>query len=115
LISYVELGTIADVKGGKRLPKGINLIAEPNSHPYIRVRDLNNAIFASLSQEYEHVDDETQKLISRYVVSTNSFPNHRTDHQYPVRSCYEYTRQGVAVEYLPEKPKPEHRPAEASA
>ena len=22
------------------------------------------------------------------------------------------TRQGVAVEYLPEKPKPEHRPAE---
>ena len=25
------------------------------------------------------------------------------------------TRQGVAVEYLPEKPKPEHRPAEAIA
>ena len=30
--------------------------------------------------------------------------NHRVD-----------TRQGVAVEYLPEKPKPEHRPAEAIA
>lgn len=25
------------------------------------------------------------------------------------------TRQGVAVEYLPEKPKPEHRPAAAIA
>ena len=30
--------------------------------------------------------------------------NHRVD-----------TRQGVAVEYLPEKPRPEHRPAEAIA
>lgn len=70
-ISYVELGLLADVKGGKRLPKGVNLITVPNSHPYIRVRDLNNVIFASLSTEYEYVDDETQKSISRYVVSTD--------------------------------------------
>lgn len=70
-ISYAELGSLADVKGGKRLPKGVNLITVPNSHPYIRVRDLNNTIFASLSTEYEYVDDETQKSISRYVVSTD--------------------------------------------
>lgn len=70
-ISYAELGSMADVKGGKRLPKGINLTTVPNSHPYIRVRDLNNTVFASLSTEYEYVDDETQKSISRYTVSKN--------------------------------------------
>lgn len=48
-ITTVNLGEIADVKGGKRLPKGVNLIDIPNAHPYIRVRDLNNALFASLA------------------------------------------------------------------
>lgn len=68
-VKYAELGSIADVKGGKRLPKGVNLISKPNNHPYIRVRDLNNVIFASLSPEYEYVDDETQRTIARYIVS----------------------------------------------
>lgn len=70
-ISNVELGSLADVKGGKRLPKGVNLITVPNNHPYIRVRDLNNTVFASLSKDYEYVDEETQKSISRYIVSTD--------------------------------------------
>lgn len=69
-ISFAELGSLVDVKGGKRLPKGVNLITKPNSHPYIRVRDLNNVIFASLSSDYEYVDDETQKSIARYITST---------------------------------------------
>lgn len=68
-ISFVELSSLADVKGGKRLPKGVNLISKPNSHPYIRVRNLNNMIFASLSSNYEYVDDETQKSIARYITS----------------------------------------------
>ncbi len=70
-LSYIELGSLAEVKGGKRLPKGVNLITAPNQHPYIRVRDLNNAVFASLSKDYEYVDNETQKSISRYIVSTD--------------------------------------------
>lgn len=69
-ITTVNLGEIADVKGGKRLPKGVNLIDIPNAHPYIRVRDLNNALFASLTPNYAYVDEETQKSISRYIVST---------------------------------------------
>ena len=69
-VFYVELGSLADVKGGKRLPKGVNLVTAPNQHPYIRVRDLNNAVFASLSNDYEYVDNETQQSISRYIVST---------------------------------------------
>ena len=70
-ITLTELGELADIKGGKRLPKGINLTNIPNSHPYIRVRDLNNVVFASLSTNYEYVDDETQKTISRYITTTN--------------------------------------------
>lgn len=69
-VVYAELGSLAEVKGGKRLPKGVNLVTTPNQHPYIRVRDLNNAVFASLSNDYEYVDDETQQSISRYIVST---------------------------------------------
>lgn len=70
-ITLAELGELADIKGGKRLPKGINLTNIPNSHPYIRVRDLNNVVFASLSTNYEYVNDETQKTISRYITTTN--------------------------------------------
>ena len=61
-ITTVNLGKIADVKGGKRLPKGVNLIDIPNTHPYIRVRDLNNVLFASLTPDYAYVDEETQKV-----------------------------------------------------
>ena len=69
-VTTVNLGEIADVKGGKRLPKGVNLIDIQNTHPYIRVRDLNNVLFASLTPDYAYVDEETQKSISRYIVST---------------------------------------------
>ena len=64
----VSLGEIATVKGGKRLPKGINLITSPNRHPYIRVRDLNGEKTLELNSNYEYVDDVTQKTISRYTV-----------------------------------------------
>jgi len=64
----VRLGDVADVKGGKRLPKGKQLINTPNTHPYIRVRDLGKSKYLQLNSEYEFVDDETQKSISRYIV-----------------------------------------------
>ena len=68
MIETVKLGDVATVKGGKRLPKGTNLITTPNSHPYIRVHDLNNQSTLELNDDFEYVDDETQKSISRYIV-----------------------------------------------
>ena len=68
MIETVKLGDVATVKGGKRLPKGTNLITTPNSHPYIRVRVLNNQSTLELNDDFEYVDDETQKSISRYIV-----------------------------------------------
>lgn len=62
------IGDIAKVKGGKRLPKGKNLISIPNSHPYIRIRDLGKSKILELTDDYEFVDDATQSTISKYVV-----------------------------------------------
>ena len=67
----VKLGDVATVKGGKRLPKNVNLINTPNTHPYIRVRDLNDRITLELNDSFLYVDDETQKGISRYVVNSD--------------------------------------------
>ena len=61
MVKTVKLGELALVKGGKRLPKGVNLITTPNSHPYIRVRDLNNRHTLELNSDFEYVDDETHK------------------------------------------------------
>lgn len=67
----VKLGDIADVKGGKRLPKGVSLISQPNKHPYIRIRDIGASKYLELTQDYEYVDDVTQQSIKRYIVNTN--------------------------------------------
>lgn len=66
-----KLGEIVMVKGGKRLPKGVNLIKTPNSHPYIRVRDLGKQKTIELDHNFEFIDTETQKSISKYIVNTN--------------------------------------------
>lgn len=65
----IKLGDLATVKGGKRLPKGSNLTTQRNSHPYIRIRDLGKSKILQLNSEYEYVDDETQKTISRYITN----------------------------------------------
>jgi type I restriction enzyme S subunit len=66
----VKLGEISLIKGGKRLPKGINLLNEKNNHPYIRVKDLNGQKKLCLNNTFQYVDDETQQKISKYIVNT---------------------------------------------
>ena len=63
-----KLGELATIKGGKRLPKGVLLQRTPNSHPYIRIRDLGKTRILELDSTYEYVDDLTQKCIARYIV-----------------------------------------------
>lgn len=65
----IRLGDVAEIKGGKRLPKGKQLSAIPNNHPYIKVKNMGQQKVLQLNSEYEYVDDETQKSISRYIVS----------------------------------------------
>ncbi|EGQ8130981.1 restriction endonuclease subunit S [Vibrio parahaemolyticus] len=68
-MSYKILGELVKIKGGKRLPKGAQLQSEPNSHPYIRVRDMGNKYIPQNGLEY--VPDDVFPSISRYIVKTN--------------------------------------------
>ena len=63
------LGEVCEIKGGKRLPKGMELVDTPNNHPYIRVADMSDERFVSLSDEFQYVEDEVQKEIKRYIVN----------------------------------------------
>ncbi|MBY7893124.1 restriction endonuclease subunit S [Vibrio fluvialis] len=68
-MSYKTLGELVKIKGGKRLPKGAQLQSEPNSHPYIRVRDMGEKYIPEHGLEY--VPDEVFPSIGRYIVNTN--------------------------------------------
>ena len=63
----VKIEQIADVKGGKRLPKGESLIEEPTPYPYIRVSDMymGGINLANILYVPEHI----QSAISRYTIS----------------------------------------------
>ena len=63
------LGDFVQIKGGKRLPKGIGLQTIPNGHPYIRIRDMGKCKILNLNSDYEYVDDTTHESISRYIVN----------------------------------------------
>tara|TARA_B110000008_G_scaffold211214_1_gene210081 strand:- start:693 stop:2000 length:1308 start_codon:yes stop_codon:yes gene_type:complete len=54
------------VKGGKRLPKGHQLLQSKTKHPYIRTRDLNDHKINV--NEIEYITPETHKEIERYIV-----------------------------------------------
>ena len=66
----VKIGDVCKIKGGKRLPKGKQLTTIPNNHPYIRIRDITNKTL-ELNNNFEYVDNETQKIISNYIVNTD--------------------------------------------
>ena len=67
----IKIGDICDVKGGKRLPLGSDLIEQKNSHPYIRIRDLKDSCYVVLNDDFLYIDDETQQEIARYITNTN--------------------------------------------
>lgn len=63
----VTINEIAEVKGGKRLPKGEALIEKTTEHPYIRVTDM---FMGGVSLEkILFVPDNIFPLISRYTIS----------------------------------------------
>ena len=72
---YQPLSKFADIKGGKRLPKGKNLTSIPTKYPYIRVRDLAHSKVLELTSAYQYVDEETRSSISRYTVDADDIIN----------------------------------------
>jgi type I restriction enzyme S subunit len=65
----VKLGELADVKGGKRLPLGSDLVSYRTDHPYIRVTDIQDG---KIKKDQLHfVPDDVFEKISRYIVDAN--------------------------------------------
>ena len=65
----IVVGSIATVKGGKRMPKGISLTNENTGQPYVRVTDFNN--HGVNVKEVLCVPNDYQAAISRYVISSD--------------------------------------------
>lgn len=64
----VKLDEIAEVKGGKRLPKGKLLTSEKTNHPYIRITDFDG--FKINLDNIQYVEDDVQASIARYTVNS---------------------------------------------
>ena len=65
----VTIESIASVKGGKRLPKGHELLTTLTKHPYIRARDIGDGKVEI--QEPVYISDSTYQKINRYTVKSN--------------------------------------------
>lgn len=63
----IPLAGIAEVKGGKRMPKGISLTTEETGYPYIRVTDFHNHS-VDLDQIL-YVPKGHESVIARYTIS----------------------------------------------
>ncbi len=63
-----KLIEVADVKGGKRLPKGHQLSTEITPHPYIRARDIGGGKITF--EEPTFLNETTQRILRRYTVKT---------------------------------------------
>ena len=62
----VKIEDIADVKGGKRLPKGETLIEEETNHPYIRVSDMYMG--GVDTSKILYVPEHVFPIIERYII-----------------------------------------------
>lgn len=65
----ISISDVADVKGGKRLPKGGGFSEVETSYPYIRVSDFDNGTVNT--QKLKFIDRETHLAISNYVISSD--------------------------------------------
>ena len=55
-----------DVKGGKRIPKGMGYADEVTSHPYLRATDMKNETI--LDDDIHYINEEVFEHIKRYIV-----------------------------------------------
>jgi type I restriction enzyme S subunit len=62
---------IAHIKGGKRVPKGYKLTAEPTNHPYISVSDFNENGGIDLDA-IRYISDDVYDEIKRYTISPDN-------------------------------------------
>ena len=63
-----KVGDIAEIKGGKRLPKGEKLLSEPTKYKYIRVADFNEYGTVDLD-DIQYISEKVYEQIKRYIIN----------------------------------------------
>lgn len=66
---WVKLGSIATVKGGKRVPVGETLVEIDTGHKYIRVADMKNGTVDE--SDIKYITDEVYSVIKNYFITKN--------------------------------------------
>ncbi len=64
----VKLGEVAEIKGGKRLPKGHSFSPVPTLYPYIRIVDFYNGSVKLTDLKY--LKPEDREIIKNYIITT---------------------------------------------
>ncbi len=64
-----DLGSLVEVKGGKRLPKGENFEKENTNYPYLRVVDFSN--YSIDLSKLKYISEGTYNQIKKYIISIN--------------------------------------------
>jgi type I restriction enzyme S subunit len=65
-----SLGDIAQIKGGKRVPKGYKLLSEPTPYPYLRVTDFSESGSIDLTN-LRYVSEEVHLEIRNYIIRSS--------------------------------------------
>jgi type I restriction enzyme S subunit len=65
--NWKMISEVADVKGGKRLPKGETLVSYNTGFPYLKAGDLKGGTV--MIDQLEYLLPKTQEKIKRYIVS----------------------------------------------
>ncbi len=65
-----RLGDIAQVKGGKRVPKGFKLLVEPTDFPYLRVTDFTDSGTIDI-MDLRYISSVVHSQIKNYIISSN--------------------------------------------
>lgn len=66
---WTRINSLAEVKGGKRLPKGESLVETQTEYPYLRVADFKNGTIDKSDLKY--ITQEVHEKITRYTISNN--------------------------------------------
>lgn len=66
--NYYRIKDIAEVKGGKRLPKGEKLVIENTGYPYLRAGNLKNG--SVLKDDIQYLTKDVQEKVKNYTISS---------------------------------------------
>jgi len=65
---FVRLGSVVSIKGGKRIPKGMDYCNNETSHQYLRVSDIMDDSFVDFKQ-LKFIDDKVYNILKRYQLN----------------------------------------------